>query len=314
MEVEKRFAEENGYRDVYKHYMNIRDVMKRLPQCEPSADYHKKFAEKVKKLSKESSKVIVFPNKYFWRVGFVGVAAMLLLFAGMFLVNTKSDGISFPVITFIQGKAVISDESNLLEVASINRRISIGERLHTGAFSLVDCELKNKFKISLKENTSIYIDEISNGNQNATLVCRLEQGIILADVNKTKNNELPNFQVITDLVTVKVRGTQFMVQAEQTGDAKQVSVAVLDGEVEVSREIMTGRNKDVVQHETFTVKENQKMVFDTQGAVHRQKELSTDDFKTLSEVYDIGKRDVKINYQATPSAEQTPFRSDSYTK
>ncbi len=282
-------------REEVRFYKSIKKSLEDLPVREPSDGYFGRFAERLK----HSDDKAIYPvfRKTFIRVAAV---AMVVFFVGV-LFKTK-DIVDLPVasVTYISGTSFISQDSSPTRVV-MNNKILSGQMIYTGPNSIMDIEMPGRFKVTLKENSVLEIIRIEDADDKFVFNCKLSEGLIIAEVTKRKN--LSDFQVATDLVRVKVCGTQFMVKSSGKENGGDVSVAVLDGAVEVVH------NEDQVDEEHFMVRENQKMIFGGDGSTRSRNKLSQVDFETLCEVHEIGKRGVDVKRHSGHTPDLNRFRS-----
>lgn len=282
-------------REEVKFYKSIKKSLKDLPVRKPSDGYLGRFTDRLRRSDDKTSVIYPVFRKTFIRVAAV---AMVVFFVGV-LLKTK-DIVDRPVasVTYVSGTSFISQDSSPVRVV-MNNKILSGQMIYTGPNSIMDIEMPGRFKVTLKENSVLEVIRIEDTNDKFVFNCRLSEGLILAEVTKRKN--LSDFQVATNLVRVKVRGTQFMVKS--SGDDGDVSVAVLDGVVEVVH------NEDQADEEHFTVRENQKMIFGGDGSTRSRNKLSRVDFETLCEVHEIGKRDIDVKSHSGHTPDLNRFRS-----
>lgn len=296
-------------------YGYIRSALSKLPEYGPSAGYRTAFARKLAACTSASGKAdttVVYPLFKKKRTIFASLtaAAMIVFAIGALWFTTPNvqQGIGSPVVTYIQGKAYIADnEVDQPRMLTMRHPIAPGATIATGPVSKVDIVLKDKFKISLKENSVLTIEELTSEADRLKVICRLQRGGVLADVDKYENAS--DFRILTELVNVAVKGTQFSVETDDSDNSKKVTVAVFEGAVEVKKSYENAT--DSTDNQPYLVRENHKMTFadDTSAVVSRQ--LSSDDVEAFWEVYEIGNRKAEINYQATPTDNKGEHRSQS---
>lgn len=295
----------------YILYKKLPSLLKNLRDLDPSCAYNPSFERKMAILRKPEI-VRIEKSSYlrnnFFKLAIPAVAAMLVMFSGLlfFISDVSKEPIS-PRITYVKGDVSIIDENAVLQKAHPQTFAMSGKSIITGKYGKIDIVMPNRFKISISENANVKFDEIIEQQNQYKFLCTLRQGKLLADVN---NRGLKtDFQIRTNIVNVKVRGTQFFVEAFHEESGNTVEVAVLDGKVEVTQDVLDRREVKTVQ---YTVSENEKRVFYPEGRFESKSELSARDFESLLEVYDINKRDVEVKYTSGPTDKSIPFRSESF--
>ncbi len=289
----------------------LSELFKQLPEVEPSRDYYSSFEENLVFMNESAQhhmKKFSYLGNSIFKFVIPAVAAMFIFLAGLsfFLGNRPSD-ISSPKITYVKGEVSIMNDNAVIEKAYPKMFSMAGKTISTGNYGKIDIVMQNRFKVSIGEKTEVKFDEIIEQQNQYKFLCTLRQGKFLADVNN--RGVKTDFRIRTNTVNVRVRGTQFMVNVLPENQGNNVEVAVLDGKVEVTQEVVF-RSK--VKTERYYVNENEKMIFSPDGSTKRNNELSSSDFESLLEVYDINKRDVEIKYTSDPAEKSMPFRSESF--
>ena len=287
-------------------YRYVRLALSHLPTYDASQQYHRSFAEKLATCKKEPNNIEypAFKKKKTFVYGAITAAAMIVLFMGasLFTTSTTNNESSAPVITYLQGKAYIADDTSAPRVAMLQHTITKGDTIATGPHSKIDIEMKDKFKITLRPNSVLTVEELTEEADHLKIICRLGRGGVLADVTKYENSS--DFQIFTELVNVAVRGTQFSVDTEDSNLNKKVTVAVFEGAVAV-KSAQPDENS-----EEYLVQKNHKMVFADDSTVMTQ-QLNDKDIESFWEVYEIGNRSTDINYQATSSDNKDIYQSQN---
>ncbi len=290
-------------------YEYVRMALSHLPEYNPSKEYKNTFSEKLAACKNEQNSVArpVFKKKRI-AYAYLSAAAMIVFFLGTLLFTTPTiqPDKSVPIITYLQGKAYIADtSSDTPRLAMVKNIINKGDTIATGPHSKIDIEMKNKFKITLRQNSVLKVEELTEEADRLRIICRLERGGILADVTKHENSS--DFQILTELVEVAVKGTQFSVETEGHDDNKKVTVAVFEGAVAVKQAQAKHSENSYAEH---LIRENYKMVFANDVTAIPQ-QLNDDEIESFWEVYEIGNRSTDINYQASSSDNKDIYRSQS---
>ncbi|MEW6534697.1 MAG: FecR domain-containing protein [Candidatus Auribacterota bacterium] len=287
----------------------IKSALKVLPRIEPSESYFsafdKKRAELKKSVNSSSSTIVPFYTKSLGKIAYAAVAAVILLVSFMWFTHNETAVTPEPLITYMRGKVMISEDDQAPELAFLKKAITGGQIIETGPFAKLDFEVYRKCRISLSENSALRIESINVENDRLILHCSLEKGTILAHVVKSKDQA--DVLVETELVDVKVVGTKFMVQSNTGAQEGNVCVAVLEGVVATTTKVSV----DSSIPETLNIFANQKMIFDVNGRAKLQKQLSAADFQTLYDIYSIGKRTKHIEHQNQYSDQDVPINSHS---
>lgn len=300
----------------FESLRKLKSALRNLSQVEPSQDYYDRFSRKLETYN-ESLRFVdagveqLHPSfrRIFIHTTTAAVAASVILAAGLFFFHHETTRRCFLEVSYVKGKVLIDNSSVSTsaepQVAFVKRCINSGQTITTGPHAKVDFEVANRCKVTLREDSIVKIEKLREERNRFIMHCNLEKGAIIADVAKRKMQS--DFQVATDLVNVKVVGTKFMVEKSLDFGVNNVSVAVLDGKVEVSRDVML---KGIATPERVYVAENNKMIFSQTGLVQHQNGLSNSDFAALYDVYNIGKRNIEVRYQTPPSSPRQPFRSE----
>ncbi len=287
-------------------YEYVRLALSHLPTYDASKQYHRSFADKLAACKKEPQTIAypAFKKKKTFFYGAITAAAMIVLFLGasLFTTSTINTESGAPVITYLKGKAYIADDTSTPRLAMLQHKITKGDTIATGPHSKIDIEMKDKFKITLRPNSVLTVEELTEEEDHLKIICRLGRGGVLADVTKYENAS--DFQIFTDLVNVAVRGTQFSVDTENSDNNQKVTVAVIEGAVAV-KNAQSDENS-----EEYLVRKNNKMIFAKDSSVMKQ-QLSDEDIESFWEVYEIGNRTTDINYQATSSDNKDIYRSQN---
>ncbi|MCD6459460.1 FecR domain-containing protein [bacterium] len=299
-----------------KYYCAIRNKMEQISEVEPSNEYMDSFQEKLKRISSgnnEKKKIIPLFKKPFFKIS-TSVAALLLLFIGTrFLLKPQNEQIKYnPLITYLKGIVFIAGETTSPRLALVNDKIIKGQTIATGPHSKIDIELKKAFRFTLKENTVLSIEELTDTQNRITVICRLKRGGVLADVEKRNNPS--NIKVITALADISVKGTCFLVEASPKSKGGNVKVSVLRGKVEVVHKNTGAINGQNEVNNIYMLTENEKISFQPKKTTAFKTELTAQDIENFWEIYEIGHRDIEIKYQQTIPSTKTDFQNTNSLK
>ena len=161
---------------------------------------------------------------------------IILLFTVSLLINISlfADS-SIGKVIAVRGDAVIKDQYGDMSELKRGRDVYVGEEIYTKSSSYVKIFLKDDSVLTIGEDSRFKAKKFIYNDSERTSVFQLFKGKLKAVINKFVNKAMKNHvSVETPTAVAGVRGTEFIVGVGDNGNAKETSVDVLDGAVEVS--------------------------------------------------------------------------------
>ncbi|PJZ70689.1 transcriptional regulator [Leptospira perolatii] len=183
------------------------------------------------------SKLLSFRSPYLYWVA--AAAAVILVFPVYFLMKEKAPVLepSGIVIQEIQGRAFLSSSDSSHKVAlNLGESVALGQSVSTDADSVLRISVSKGIGLLLSPNTDLEI--VKEGKDSF----RLKNGNLLVHLHKNLKKE--EFQILTEMGKIEVRGTKFSVSANPESG---VEVSVLEGRVAVLKEGETDKGEQVLE-------------------------------------------------------------------
>ncbi|MCS6984002.1 MAG: FecR family protein [Leptospiraceae bacterium] len=158
----------------------------------------------------------------------------------------------FGVVTFTSGNENYVERGPDRLIAKAGTLVKNQDRVKTGIKSRMDIQLQEGVALSLKEESEISIEDLSELMQGETQdKLYLSRGAIFVKIIKL--NQGSQFQVRTPTLVASVRGTAFYLKSSK----KSSSLAVTEGRVEITTS--QGEKKEISQGEKANVAEGKPL-------------------------------------------------------
>ena len=170
------------------------------------------------------------------------------------------------------GEVKVYRQNKLIAVRE-DARLERGDRITVAGGSFIDVELRGKYRVRIKGDSEVRIEDIKVWGKGARTLLSLAKGRILVDIDKGYKGK--EFRVKTALGEAVAHGTEFSVAVEE--EEKGFWVGVLEGKVGVSQE-----GKKVI------VKAGYKIEI-RKGREEELKALTPEERRMLEEIRKIGR-------------------------
>lgn len=210
-----------------------------------------------------------------------------LLLLTVFLAGScaRKPAVPFGMVTFYYGEIRIVKSGEKVK-PRLKMILSSGDRIATSKESRLDLMIENVGLIRINGNSEVKVEKLL-GEAAESMTGRLEKGQVLCKLLKLKKGQ--DFQVLTPTAVVGVRGTTFLVDAQEK---KKSEVAVSEGSVEVSSAKEPEKKSVVRENETASVEKDEGVLGIVKGIkLDKLKEL--DAVRKIDVLKNISKVDVK---------------------
>lgn len=195
-------------------------------------------------------------------------------------------------------------EKDQWQKLTIGKRLSIHNLIQTKENSQCDIQLMQTGTIRIKGNTTIQLSDLfydkKTGIEKTKL--KMKNGTVLVKIKKLlKEKKDSEFNMETPTTVVGVRGTEFLVSANEKNDthiavntgkvAAKPNVTIKEGE-KISEELKTIINKDIIITSKKEIHINKKTVDDIKKIV--QENIKSADNKQTSDIQRIINKNINV--------------------
>jgi len=282
--VEVHLEECQDCKKEFSELQELSKVLSELEEVEVSADYDGSFNEKFNKIRKKEPSISPWERKKLWdevkdilsNTSTVVKATVPLVFVVVlsFTLFALRPG-DFPTVITAKGNVEVYDDQ-----FSSWRQIKSGDRLNHGSIirtakaSFLDVELDGVYKIRVKPNAEVLVNNVVRSRREGLTQFELVRGDILVKIDKHLDKS--SFEVKTAFGVLEAKGTAFMVNINII--EKETLLGVSEGKVLVK----TDKKKNLVG-------KNEKVIVTSSGLMRGPYPLEEEDKKSLGEVKEIGK-------------------------
>lgn len=281
--VELHLSKCKKCRDILSGFKKVDSMLENLEDVKVSSDYEIGFQKKLEKaISKKKIDITEQDKKDLWQEvknifseapNFVKVVVPAVFIIVISAVIFSLIPGQYPAV--ITAKGIVEQynfQENDWQTLKPGQTINKGDLIRTAQNSIIDIELEGIYKMRIKPESQVKVNDIFTTKRSGIAKFKLEKGNLVAKIDKQLKKS--KFQVETPYGIAEAKGTAFLVDISKLN---QFMLGVVEGKVLVR-----------TPKEEFLVKEDEKAIVDSLGFSKGPVPLAEAKDEILEEVRRIG--------------------------